>query len=607
MSNKNSKKKLPLGRTAANIGFALRQVWETSRGYFIMHYLLTFINAPLNFFSDSYLLRLIINGVENGTPASVIATYIVAIAVVCIAAEIISSVYWNLVSPKQIPRVTAELQKKLFRKAAAVELACYENPAFYDRYAKAMNQTQNRVMQVMNTINNLIWRVITLLCNSFLLFAIDPLLIVFGLFPLLLGFLRRWHNKINHDNAEVRIPVDRRVNYVTRTFYFSDFAKEMRVGGMHKRMFAQLAQAYREYKVIWRRFGLKAALARALQNIGLEVITILGTMLYAVWRTVGDGSMSIGDCLIILNSIGTISHCLSNMVQTAAEFNEHALFLQDAREFLDYQPQMTEDEQAPIAHGGDIRLENVSFRYDGADSDVLHDITLHIKAGERIALVGQNGSGKTTLVKLLLRLYDPTSGTVLLDGRDARDYRLSSYRDNFSCVFQDFKVFSLSVRENVVLRQARDGDPALVTEALRESGAYDKVMTLEHGIDTTLTREFDDKGANLSVGEQQKISLARVFAEESPCVILDEPSSALDPIAEHTMFENMMRAARGRSVICISHRLSSAVDADRIYLMENGRITEVGTHRGLMHQNGKYAAMFRFQAENYVGKEAACV
>ena len=160
----------------------------------------------------------------------------------------------------------------------------------------------------------------------------------------------------------------------------------------------------------------------------------------------------------------------------------------------------------------------------------------------------------------------------------------------------------MSVKENVVLREHKEGDEKLVTEALGESGALERIEKLENGIETTLTREFDENGINLSVGEAQKVSLARVFAEDSPCVILDEPSSALDPIAEHKMFGNMMRAAEGRSVIFISHRLSSAVDADRIYLLEDGRITEVGDHRELMALGGKYAEMFSLQAENYIGK-----
>ena len=169
----------------------------------------------------------------------------------------------------------------------------------------------------------------------------------------------------------------------------------------------------------------------------------------------------------------------------------------------------------------------------------------------------------------------------------------------FSVVFQDFKLFSLSVKENVVLRLPRDGDDETVTEALKESGAWKKIETLERGIESTMTREFDDEGVNLSIGEQQKVSLARIFAEKTPFVVLDEPSSALDPIAEHTMFENMIRATDGRSVIFISHRLSSATLADRVYMMEDGEIIEEGTHAELMEKDGKYAEMFRLQAQNY--------
>ncbi len=203
-----------------------------------------------------------------------------------------------------------------------------------------------------------------------------------------------------------------------------------------------------------------------------------------------------------------------------------------------------------------------------------------------------------------MRLYDPTEGEVILEGKNIKDYRLSSYRALFGSVFQDYKLFSLSVKENVTLRPHREGDEELVTQALKESGAWSKVETLKNGIESTMTREFDDEGVNLSGGEQQKVTLARIYANKTPFVVLDEPSSALDPIAEHKMFENMIRATEGRSVIFISHRLSSAVLADRVYMMEDGRIIESGTHNELMEQNGKYAEMFRLQAQNYAEGEA---
>ncbi|MBQ1212759.1 MAG: ABC transporter ATP-binding protein [Clostridia bacterium] len=602
---KEKKKKLPFKRTVSNTVFALRQIWEASPVYFVGYYVMTFIYAPLDFLTGTYLIRMIVNGVEKNTPHEKIITYMLIVGAVQLTVNMISNYFWNVVNAGMYEQIGAKIQKKLFNKAQSVELACYENPAFYDKYVKAMDEAYNRTRKVMQTLDDLIWRLITLACNSFLLFFIDPWLIPFGVFPLLLGFLRRWINKLNHNIAVERKPIDRRIRYVRRTFYLGEYSKEMRMGNMYLRMLDELKATYYDFKAMLRRHALKRALAKYLQSIGLEVICVMGAMLYAVWSTVARGTMTVGDCIVILGSIGTISYCLSNAVQTFADFGEHSLFMEDVRNFLDYETKLTSPEGAPKAEKGDICFENVSFRYEGADSDTLKNVSLTLKQGEHIALVGQNGSGKTTLVKLLLRLYDVNEGKITLGGTDIREIDLDSYRESFSCVFQDFKIFSMSVEQNVFLRRRREGDRELAEYALKESGAYDKIATLEKGIDTTLTREFDENGANLSIGEQQKVSLARVFAEDTPFAVLDEPSSALDPIAEHKMFENMMRAAKGRSVVFISHRLSSAVDADRIYLMDGGTISECGTHAELMAQNGKYAEMFRLQAESYIGKEAA--
>ena len=602
--NKEKKKKLPLGRTVSNVMFALAQVWRVSKWYFIFYFGITFVNAPLDFLTDSFLIKLIVDGIEGGTPVSFILTYMIIIGVIYITVSITQNYFWNIKSPKATRRIAANLQKRLFKKAGEVDLACYETPAFYDKYVKAFDETSSRVNKVMQTISNLVWRVVSLLCNSFLLFYIDPWLILFGLFPLTLGFVRRWGNRLYHEHTVEQKPLDREVRYIRRTFYLGDYAKEMRMSGMPAFMLKGLDSTYKKFHALRIKYGIKRGIARYLQNIGIDVVCILGAMLYAAWQTVALGNMSIGDCIVIFNSIGTISWCLSTLVQSFTEFGEHSLFLEDVRYFLDYEPKIKEDPCAIKAVAGELSLEGVCFRYEGAEEDTLKDITLTIKKGERIALVGHNGSGKSTLVKLLLRLYDPTDGKITLDGRDIREYRLSSYRDLYSSVMQDYRIFSLSVKDNVTMRRECDGDRALVTRALGDSGIYDKIMTLDEGIDTTLTREFDSEGANLSGGEGQKVALARVFAADTPFIILDEPSSALDPIAEHKMFENMIRASEGKSVIFISHRLSSAVDADRIYLMEHGRIIEEGTHTALMKGNGTYAEMFRKQAESYVGEEA---
>ncbi|MGM9642871.1 MAG: ABC transporter ATP-binding protein [Eubacteriales bacterium] len=600
------KKRIPLGRTVGNNVFALRQVWDTSKLYFITYYLMTFINAPLNFLLYTYLIRIIVDSV-SGTgwqPRSIII-YIVAVGGSAILIWLASSFYWNTISPIYSHKITHTLRRKLYRKAAQVDLACYETPEFYDKYVKAMDETEDRVWKVMDTLDNLIWNFISLALTSFLIFTIDPVLIIFALIPFALGIVRRKGKVIEHDLSTARKPIIRKYNYVRRTFYLGEYSKEMRMGSFFPRQLAMMNEVRRDQIELTKKYGAKLALLDFIRNFGIEVVTILGATLYAVWRTIGpgQGSMTIGDCLIILNSIGNISYALSTMVQYFAEFSEHSLFIEDVRYFLDYEPTIKEDENAEVAAPGDIEFKNVHFKYEGAKNESLRGVNLKIREGERIALVGRNGSGKTTLVKLLLRLYDPTDGVVELNGKSIKDYRLSTYRALFGSVFQDFKLFSFSVKENVTLRLPREGDDELVTEALKESGAWSKIETLPHGIESIMTREFDDEGVNLSIGEMQKVSLARIFAEKTPFVVLDEPSSALDPIAEHKMFESMIRATEGRSVIFISHRLSSAVLADRVYMMEDGEIIESGTHRELMEKGGKYAQMFRLQAKNYSGGE----
>lgn len=604
---KDKKKFLPFKRTLSNNLFALKTIWTASPIYIAVYLGSSVINGILSFLSEGYLLRRIVNGLDSGEKIASILTYVIILAAVTLIVYIALQWFWHVVLPIKERKITALIEKMLYRKSSQVELACYENPDFYDKYVKAMDEAHNRIIQVMDTLDDLIWRIVGLSANSLLLFVIDPWLILFGLFPLLLGFFRKPENKERHDLETDMKPVNRRAAYVKRTFYLNEYAKEMRIGGMYRNMLLDLRETFNDYRRVMKKHGVKKAVYGYIQQIGLEVVTVLGATLYAVWSAVcigaKNGGMSTGDCIVVLGSIGTISYCLNYLVQNLADFGEHALFLEDVRYFLDYEPKITDGESAAPSGGGDITVSGLSFRYDGCGEDTLKNISFTWKKGERIALVGCNGSGKTTLVKLLLRLYDPTEGEIKMDSVNIKDFTLASYRDSFSTVFQDFKMFSMSVRDNVLLRPEREGDGELVVNALKESGAYGKVSSFENGIDTILTREFDDKGENLSVGEQQKLSLARVFADPTPFVLLDEPSSALDPIAEYTMFENMIRATEGRSVMFISHRLSSAVLADRVILMENGTVAECGTHAELMQKNGRYAAMFRRQAENYLGSE----
>ena len=600
---KQKKEKLSFKKTLSNNIFALKAIWQGSPSYLIIYLGSSFVYGILGFLTNTYLLRKIVNEMSNGGSIDSIINYTIALSIVCLISYTALHWYWNVGSVPAVRRIGANIERKLFRQAARVELACYETPSFYDKYVRAMDEAYNRMISVMNSLDRLIHKLISLGANSLLLFIIDPWLILFGLFPLVLGYFRRLENVAKHDFEVELKPINRRKEYIKRTFYLGEYAKEMRIGGMYSQLLLDLKDTFKQFKVILKKYGFKRMIYMYIRTTGLEIVTILGATLYAVWSTMCRGTMQVGDCIVVLSSIGTISYMLSDLMQNLAEFGEHALFLDDVRFFLDYEPKIVDGNKALPEKSGDLVVKDLCFKYEGCEKDILKNINFTWKQGERIALVGSNGSGKTTLVKLLLRLYDATSGEICLNGDNIKEFKVDDYREQYSTVFQDFKVFSLNIKENVLLRKTESGDDELVSSALKESGVYDKISTIDNGLDAILTREFDDKGVNLSVGEQQKLSLARVFATDTPFVILDEPSSALDPIAEYEMFENMMRATKGRSVIFISHRLSSAVLADKVLLMDGGEIVECGTHAELMQKGGKYAAMFHRQAENYLGSE----
>lgn len=278
------KKKLPLGRTLSNNLFALRCIWQASPLYLIVYLGSSFVYGALEFLSESYMLRRVVNGVETGEPTEDIIRFVFILGVVNIVISITLGWFWNVISPVMQRRVSAYVEKMLFRQAAKVELGCYENPAFYDKYVRAMDEAYNRITRVMETLDNLISRVIALSANSVLLFIIDPWLILFGLFPLLLGFFRRLENIAAHDLETARKPVNRRAEYVKRTFYLNEYAKEMRIGGMWGNMLRDLRATFREYRSLVYKYGTKQAIYGYIQRVGLDVVTILGATLYAVWR-----------------------------------------------------------------------------------------------------------------------------------------------------------------------------------------------------------------------------------------------------------------------------------------------------------------------------------
>lgn len=561
------------------------------------------LSVATNFLFNIFLLRLVINGVQTGRPFSEIVGYIIAVGAILIAYYIISNYYEEIFLPVSKKKIYKSIQREVFKKAEQVDLSCYENPEFYDKYMRAVNETSRVAENVLSGFAGLFYNVLTVFSVSLMVFLIDPIFILFAIVPIAYSFLfTKKLNRLRYDLDIEKTADWRKRDYIKRSFYLADYAKEMRLTGISNVLFGRFFDATSNLKRIIKKRGLKIAVIDYFSIVIRYVILYLAAIIYSTYKTVVRGTMMFGDCIIVINSIVDTSSAIQGVVEGYMQLHSNALAVRNLRTFLEYEPRVKDGNFEIDSVNGrqDLSLRNVSFSYTDGGKNVLKNINIDIAQGEKIALVGHNGAGKTTLVKLLLRLYDPSSGEISFGGRNIKDYKLADYRNRFAAVFQHYKVFSMSLLRNVLLKKdITDSERELALEGMKNSGIYDKAMSLEHREDTVLTREFDANGTVLSGGENQKVAIARVFTKPCDIVILDEPSSALDPIAEYKMYEAMMKACENKSVIYISHRLSSAVLADRVYLLENGEVIECGTHAELLKKRGKYADMWEKQSEQY--------
>lgn len=406
---------------------------------------------------------------------------------------------------------------------------------------------------------------------------------------------------MQYKRYEKNVDSNRKKEYVKRTMYLSDYAKELRLSNIFNVLMDYFETAVSNIIKNIKMYGGKLVVLSALQSGFNYSFTIGFIICYAALRLLYWKNITPTDFVVLVSVISSFTWNVIDVSKNISKIQDNSQYIENIKSFMDYKPKIAESQLGlkPESHKCALNMKNVRYTYLGQKEPVLKNININIKQGQKIALVGHNGAGKTTLVKLLMRLYDVTDGEITLGEHNIKDFNVKEYRNLFATVFQDYQVLSLSVAENVLMRNVEDDDKERVIAALKNSGIYEKVSAMKNGIDTTLTREFDKEGAVLSGGEAQKIAIARVYARDCDFVILDEPSSALDPISEYQMYQNMLEACKDKAVVFISHRLSSAVLADYIYMLEQGKIVEQGTHQQLMEQNGKYAEMFNIQAASY--------
>ena len=558
-------------------------------------------------FYSAFFMRYVINALQAGETFQAIMIFIGITVGVFAAMALYNSFIQGYVAPVANASLNKQLYQKLFKKSRNVELECFENSDFYDKYTLAMKNADTRLYETVDQLFGVLFGFVASIFAFIFMFQVDKLSVAFIFLPIIGNFyFRRLNTHVDYERNKEMAPHNRRIDYINRIMYLKDYAKEIRLTNIFKLLKRQYTDAITGVADVTKKFVWKSAFLHWFYVMFTFTFIFEGLLIYGAYRTLVSNTMSLAQLAVITSMMVSTTWILIGFTDSVTASFKNGLFVDYLRTFLEYEEKIPEDYDGadPGRTIESIEFRNVGFAYK--DIPVLKNLNMKFEGKKTYALVGHNGAGKSTIIKLLLRFYDPTEGEILLNGRNIKEYNLQKYRALFATAFQDNRMFSMSVADNVTLGEDIPAEKreAIVTEALKLSGVYDKVMSLPQGINTTLTREFDDSGAVLSGGEFQKIVVSRAFARSCPVKVFDEPSSALDPIAEYQLFDNILKACKENTLLFISHRLSSVQNADHVFLLENGEVREEGTHRELIDRKGLYADMYQKQAENYLADKS---
>ena len=508
---------------------------------------------------------------------------------------------------KYKPRLYRALKEQMFKKASEIDLYCYDDPAYYNDFVLSVSESEAAIDRFLELLNMAVQALTVLFTTGIFYLMTDPAGIIFVFASFILRFVvSKKLNKVNYENRVAVNPHMRKRDYVSRVFYLKDYAKELR---LHPNAGTQLEEEFAEANdnIIseHKKVAGKRVWFQFLKDYGVGDFLIDGLYItYLVYKAAVLHTVNYSDAVILFNRTGSLRGSMTRFADLGPKAHENSMFIDKIRSFLAYEPRLKNDVGDEVPQGnGELSLDHVSFKYSQEGRNVLDAISLTVKPGEHIAIVGYNGAGKTTLIKLLMRLYDPSGGTISFHGKNVSTLCPREYHKRIGVVFQDFQMFGANLAENVVMdnmtqEEEKERAPQ-IADALDAAGFGEKLRKLPDGLFTQVTTEFDKKGVDFSGGESQKVAISRAFYKNADILIMDEPSSALDPIAEYELNKAMETAAKGKTVFYISHRLSTTRDADRIIMLERGRIIEEGTHAQLLKRNGKYAEMWNAQAGKY--------
>ncbi|MCI9335106.1 MAG: ABC transporter ATP-binding protein [Lachnospiraceae bacterium] len=561
-----------------------------------------------------------LNAVENGAPFSQVALLTLGVFLVFVVHQFVDSIYFHWSFDRIKPVLSFALRRKIYEKARTMDLSCYDDPDFYNDFVLSTTQADQCIERFMDDGKAFLFELTSAVLYFSFLFATDKTGLILAILCGLVSYLAsQAYFRLREKLKLERLSAERERDYQHRVFYLHDYAKELRLHPeMKELLIRDFDRCNERLNVLNRKYGLRLWFLSLFKEYVPTYLLLYALYLpWLLYQAMVEQSISLSSIVILLAAVRRLIKRTVALIGSLPAFSYNGAFIQKIRRFLAYEPKITDGENAVTKGFDHLRFSHVGFSYQGQNcggqsnesksgtptqpKEILCDINLEIKKGQKIALVGYNGAGKTTLVKLLMRLYDPCQGVIERNGQDIRSLKLSDYRKGIGAVFQDFKLYAASLRENVVmdLCSMDKQETYQVEHALHRAGFDLSGRKLKYQIETPLTTEFEKDGVNLSGGESQKVAIARTLYRNHDLIIMDEPSSALDPASEFKLNQELKEIAEDKTVIFISHRLATARDADCIYMMKEGRIVEQGTHTQLLKLGGEYCRMWELQARAY--------
>lgn len=575
-----------------SICFLLAPWWKYGKTLMVGSFISSVLFVPAAGYFSATLAQAVIEMIEAGKPFEAAFLTGLTYLLLALALNLLHAVYEDFYLRWKKQEIEGTIERSIYEKALMVDYRHFDDPSYFDSYKLATEKFASQSSETLQNLFSLLSGVAKCIVYGALIASQGAalLLIVLGC-SAFVAYAQIYWSRVSVERETAMVNDQRKVDYLRRLFFDHTAVADLRASNIKKPLFSLFDGSVKSRAAIYRKYGAKEFLTDILANLA-QLGTTFAVPVYVAWGVMSGNIGGIGVYATLIASSLALKEALNALGWWSSQVALGVAYAQKVQHFFDTDSTIEASTDGEKASDGpfSVRFDHVSYRYGGSDEFAIRDLSLAIAPGEKIAIVGENGAGKTTLTKLLLRLYDADGGTVQINGRPIADYDVSTLRGRIGIAFQQSRLYALSVRENMTAYA--DADDARLKSCLEEVG-------LRLSLDAQVTKEFDENGAVLSGGDAQRLCLTRLLHSEFGLLILDEPSSALDPIAEYRIAKLIFDRSPTTTVM-VAHRLSTVVDADRIYLLSDGRIIESGTHAELMAQNGKYREMFLKQAEGYL-------